>query len=320
MTLEILLLLALPASGKSELRRYLETLDPDQARDDLNFGPTVQLDDYPYVHMMRRIAEEVQAAGEAPVFFASNQEPFLEAGDWGTLIHLLNADFADLHNPLPDPPPGSAATWLFDRIDAARGASGLAPATSPLAPMTQKRLINALEAEARTVYDDKRAAIPASLDGKTVVIEFARGGPEDSKLPLPAPYGYQYSLGELDNAILERASILYVWVDPEESRRKNEERARPGPDGDASILHHGVPEAVMRNDYGTDDLMWLLAAGGGSAIEVEKAERRFAIPTGVFDNRADLTSFLRADRSEWSPFELRQLHRELVNATAGLRV
>jgi hypothetical protein len=298
----------------------LDTLDPVQAADDLHLGPTVQLDDYPYVHMMRRIGEEVRAAGERPVFFASNDGPFLETGDWGTLIHLLNADFTDLTNPPSNLPAGSAATWLFDRIDSARDAAGLPPVIGTLAPMTQKRLMKVLESEARTVFDDKKAATPPSLEGKTVVIEFARGGPEGSALPLPAPYGYQYSLAQLDDTILERAAILYVWVDPEESRRKNIERAQSGPDGDASILHHGVPEAVMRNDYGTDDLMWLLAEGGGSAIVIDKSDRRFVIPTGVFDNRDDFTSFLRAEESAWSLFELRQLHRELVNATAGIRV
>jgi len=136
---------------------------------------------------------------------------------------------------------------------------------------------------------------------------------------LPSPYGYQHALQQLSDDILGRASILYVWVDPEESRQKNLDRAVPGRDGDASILHHGVPEAVMRNDYGTDDLMWLLAQGGGSFVIVEKDNGKFAIPTGVFDNRSDLTSFLRAEHSEWSPFELRQLHRELVNATTALR-
>jgi hypothetical protein len=319
MAITTLLLLALPASGKSELRRYLDTLDPVAARDDLHLGPTIQLDDYPYVHMMRRIAEEVRAAGEQPVFFASIDEPFLDTGDWGTLMHLLNADFADLSHPPESPAAGSAAGWLFARIDAARTAAGLDPAIAPLSAMAQKRLVNALETEARRVFDDKRAAIQSNLEGKTVVIEFARGGPEGSTFPLPEPYGYQFSLAQLHDTILEQACILYVWVDPEESRRKNIERAQPGPDGDASILHHGVPEAVMRNDYGTDDLMWLLAEGGGSAVVVEKGDRRFAIPTGVFDNRDDFTSFLRAEQSKWSPFQLRQLHRELVNATAGLR-
>ena len=319
MTLEILLLLALPASGKSELRRYLASLDPATAMTDLHLGPTVQLDDYPYVHMMRRIAEEVVAAGEPPIFFASNDKPFLDTREWGTLIHLLNQDYADLvHLPIA-PAAGTAAQWLFSRIDQARVLAGLQPAIEGLAAMTRKRLASALEQEARTVFDEKKAATPHNLEGKTVVMEFARGGPEGSSLPLPAPYGYGYALSLLSNEILERASILYVWVDPEESRRKNVERAMPGRDGDASTLHHGVPEAVMRNDYGTDDLMWLLAEGGGSFVFVEKEEQRYALPTGVFDNRNDLTSFLRGEPSSWSTFELRQLHREVVNATAGLR-
>jgi hypothetical protein len=319
MPIEILLLLALPASGKSELRRYMDSLDPVAARDDLHLAPTVQLDDYPYVHMMRRIGEEVRAAGDDPVFFTSNDEPFLDPRDWGTLIHLLNLDFADLTDRPEALVTGTAARWLFDRIDHARSLAGMPPAIANLAPLTKKRLGGALEFEAQGVFDEKLAAIPDSLEDKTVVIEFARGGPEGSPLPLPAPYGYQYALSQVSDEILRRAAILYVWVEPEESRRKNLERAVPGRDGDASILNHGVPESVMRNDYGTDDLMWLLALGGGSFVFVDKDKERFGIPTGVFDNRADLTSFLRADPGDWSQFQIRQLHRELVNATAGLR-
>jgi hypothetical protein len=319
MPIKTLLLLALPASGKSELRRYMESLDPVAALDDLHMGPTVQLDDYPYVHMMRRIGEEVRAAGDQPVFFASNDEPFLDARDWGTLMQLLNFDYAELTNRPDDLVAGTAARWMFARIDRARQLIGLPPAIASLEPLTLKRLEAALEHEAQETFDEKVAAIPADLEGKTVVIEFARGGPEGSPLPLPAPYGYKHALSLLSDEILRTASILYVWVEPEESRRKNIERAVPGRDGDASILNHGVPEAVMRNDYGTDDLMWLLAAGGGSFVFVDKGQERFGLPTGVFDNRSDLTSFLRGDPDDWSPFKLRQLHSELINATAGLR-
>lgn len=318
MTLDILLLLALPASGKSEVRRYLASLDPAVARNDLHLGPTVQLDDYPYVHVMRRIAEEMRAMGERSVFFDATEEPFSEPGDWGTLIHLLNLDFTDLASS-PDPITASAARWLFSRIDEARAGAGLDPVMSQLTPSVLDHLASALEADARKLIDDKYDEIPDDLDGTTIIIEFARGGPEGSPMPLPAPYGYQYALSQLSDAILERASILYVWVDPEESRRRNVERAVPGRAGDASILNHGVPESVMRNDYGTDDLMWLLARGGGSAIEIDRGNRTYTIPTGVFDNRNDLTSFLRADESEWSAFALAELHRELVNATTGLR-
>ncbi len=319
MPIDILLLIALPASGKSELRRYMELLDPATALNDLRLGPTVQLDDYPYVHMMRRISQEVRAAGDEPVFFEADDQPFIDPMEWGTLMHLLNFDFEDLDDRPPELTLGRAAPWLFDRIDSARQLAGLPAALGDLAPLTLKRLESALEPEAKALHENKIAAIPENMEGKTIVMEMARGGPEGAGLPLPAPHGYQYSLSLLNEEILQRASILYVWVEPEESRRKNVERAQPGRDGDASILHHGVPEAVMRGEYGTDDLMYLLAAGGGSFVFIEKGHQRFGLPTGVFDNRDDLTSFLREDQSEWSQFKVRQLHRELVNATAGLR-
>ena len=70
--LDVLLLLALPASGKSEVRRYLASLSPEQCRNDMHLGPTVQLDDYPYVHMMRRVSQELRKAGEGGVFFDSD--------------------------------------------------------------------------------------------------------------------------------------------------------------------------------------------------------------------------------------------------------
>ena len=88
----------------------------------------------------------------------------------------------------------------------------------------------ALEPEARQLLNDKMAGIPDSLEGRTIVIEFARGGPQNSSMPLTPPYGYQYSFGRLSDHILGRAAILYIWVTPEESRRKNEERAKPGRD------------------------------------------------------------------------------------------
>ena len=319
MHIEVLLLLALPASGKSELRRYIENLDPDTARRDLWLGPPVQLDDYPYVHMMRRIGEETRTGQEAPLFFASADQPFLEPRDWDTLTHLLNFDYADLADPPPPPAPGGASQWLFDRIDRARRAAGLPPALSSLPVPSRQRLEATLETESLRVFEGITAAIPGSLEDRTVIIEFARGGPEGSSLPLSAPYGYGRALSLLSNEILRRARILYVWVEPEESRRRNVERAVPGRDGDASILHHGVPEAVMRREYGVDDLMWLLAAGGGSYVFVDNDGERLALPCGVFDNRSDLTSFLRSEPDDWSPFALRRLHQELVNATAGFR-
>ncbi|UCE03162.1 MAG: hypothetical protein JSW67_02915 [Candidatus Latescibacterota bacterium] len=312
--IETLLLTALPASGKSEVRRYLARLDGDAVRRDFGMGPTVQLDDYPYVHMMRRISQELTARGEGPVFFPSDDRTFCDPHDWGTLIELVNEDFHDLHE-RPDLRPDSAARWLLERLDAARARAGAAPFLSVLSKRTRRELDDVLETEARKLLKEKRAGIPQSLEDRTVVIEFARGGPEGSSMPLPAPYGYAWSFAQLSDAILERACVLYVWVTPEESRRKNDERAKPGRDGDASILHHGVPEAVMRGEYGTDDMGYLIdASDRPGTVRVETQQRVFHLPVGRFDNRNDLTTFIRDDPSIWSAADVEALHSGLRHA------
>ena len=311
-TIDTLLLLALPASGKSELRRYLAHLDPADAERDLHLGPTVQLDDYPYVHLMRRIAQELSRMGEDPVFFNDDATPFIEPSAWGMLIELLNEDYQLLGtSPVR---PASAALWLFDRLDRAGVAVGATPALRMLDDGARHRLADALENEAAELWNGLAAAVSSWSPGDTVVIEFARGGPDGSVVPLPAPYGYAYSLAQLSPEILDRSSILYVWVTPEESRRRNDERARPGREGDASILHHGVPEAVMLGEYGSDDLPWLLDRGGGGVVVIDDGETVRSIPVAVFDNRTDHTSFLRDDPDRWPPSEVEALHSELAAA------
>ena len=94
--LKTILLLALPASGKSEVRRFLASLSPEECRGDFHVGETLQLDDFPYVHLMRRIDDELVALGQTRVFFHSGDKPFIDTKDWGTLIHLLNEDYDDL--------------------------------------------------------------------------------------------------------------------------------------------------------------------------------------------------------------------------------
>src|ERR1700694_5225293 len=108
--IDTLLLLALPASGKSEVRRYLAVLSPEACRSDFHLGHTVQLDDYPYVHLMRRISQELRAQAQDPVFFESDAHSMSEPRDWGTLIELLNEDYDDLVQ-RRRPAPASAAEW-----------------------------------------------------------------------------------------------------------------------------------------------------------------------------------------------------------------
>jgi hypothetical protein len=315
--IDTLLLLALPASGKSEVRRYLESLPAERCRDELGLGPTVQLDDFPYVHLMRRISDELTAREHPGTFFLSPALPFREPRDWGTLIELLNEDHADVvaaHRPAPE----SAAEWLCDRLDAARKRVGAPAELSTLAPPLRSAVTAAIEAECRDLLDAKVGNVPDSLAGRTVVLEFARGGADGSPLPLPPPYGYRYSLACLSHEILDRAAILYIWVTPQESRRKNAERADP--DDPGSILHHGVPRAVMYGDYGCDDIEWLIdSSDRPGTVPVEKEGRTYHLPVARFDNRTDLTSFLRADPEAWSEADVAALHAELSRALAALR-
>jgi hypothetical protein len=315
-TLDIVLLLALPASGKSEVRKFLAAVPDDEARRDFHLGATVQLDDYPYVHLMRRISEELRARGQDGVFFTSSDQPMLEPRDWGTLIELLNEDHRDLLSQ-PALGPAAAAEWLLDRFDAARAAVGADPALGKLPRGVRRALADAIEPDAARLLADKRAEMQRGRDlsGKTIIAEFARGGPQGSRPPLPAPLGYRYSLARLSDAILERAAVLYIWVTPEESRRKNEERARPGREGDASILHHGVPIAVMLGDYGMDDMEWLVETSDRPGfLRVETRGHAFHLPVVRFDNRVDKTSFVRGDRSTWPPDATRALHQGLRDA------
>jgi hypothetical protein len=307
--LDVVLLLALPASGKSEIRRYLGSLTPEQSRNDMHLGQTVDLDDYPYVHLMRRVSQELIRAGSDGVFFDSQDLPMKQPLDWGTLIELLNEDFDDLVR-RRRPAPAAAATWLLDRFDAARAKVGAEPAFAKLPKAIRTGVTEALEKECRELVQNKNAGIADSLEGRTVVIEFARGGPDRAALPLAAPMGYAYSLARLSDAILSRAAIFYVWVTPEESRRRNIARTNPNDPG--SILHHGVPGAVMLGDYGTDDMSWLMEKSDRpDTVRVETRGSVHHLPAVRFDNRVDKTSFVRADRGAWSAKDIQMLHAGL---------
>ena len=310
--LDILLLLALPASGKSEVRTYLASLSGAECEEHFGIGHTVQLDDFPYVHLMRRFSDELVARGHEGPYFRSAALPFREPLDWGTLIELMNEDYRDLqrgHRPAP----ASAARWISERFDRARELVGAPPAFAAQPAALRREIEAALEDECRDLLSQKNASHPESLAGKTVVIEFARGGADGSTLPLPAPYGYRYSLSRLVPEILDRAAVLYIWVTPEESRRKNQHRADP--DDPGSILHHGVPNAVMYGDYGCDDMQWLLDhTDRPHTLKIERDGRVWHLPVGRFDNRADLTTFIRDDLGRWNPADVARLRAGLEDA------
>ena len=314
---DTLLLLALPASGKSEVRKYLDGMTGAQCRDEFGIGPTVQLDDFPYVHFMREVDDELAGAGVERVFFHAPDRPFKDSRDWRTLIELVNEDHADLVCQRRHAP-ASAALWLLDRLDAARSRFGALPRLGQLPARVRERVATRLERDARAMLDAKHDTYAPTLEGKTVVIEFARGGPDGARLPLPEPLGYQGSISCLSPSILERAAILYIWVSPEESRRKNVARTDPKDPG--SILHHGVPHEVMMKEYGCDDMEHLLQTSGKPGhVRIQAYGREYLLPVARFDNRVDKTSFVREPREKWDPRNVRSLHEGLRDAFKGLR-
>ncbi len=310
---DTLILIALPASGKSEVRKFMRHGDEAACIEKYHLGKTLQLDDFPYVHFMREVDDALESFGQERIFYADNQSGFNEPRDWGALLRLVSQDY-DLMTDNSVAMPIVTPKFLFERMDKARAAVGAPEVFSQMNPKTVNRLEDRLAAEAKRLGDELLARRPTSLDGHTVVIEFARGGPQGASMPLSAPHGYGYALQHLSPAILSNAAILYIWVSPEESRRKNVARADPNDPG--SILHHSCPESVMINDYGTCDLEHLLETSSVTGtVEIVSEGQTFHIPAARFDNRNDLTTFVRDD-DPWKQEDMQALENGLAG---GLR-
>ncbi|MBR3264553.1 MAG: hypothetical protein IKI61_01145 [Erysipelotrichaceae bacterium] len=306
------LLVALPASGKSEVRHFMANIDPKRLEEDFHIGDNLQLDDFPYVHFMRCIDGELESLGLEPIFYPG-QNPFNNNKDWGTLTQLLNEDYHDLLN-RNRISMDNAAIYLFDRIDRAAGMAGLPPRLAMLDEDVRNRIAESLKDEAERILREKEAQIPESFEGKTIVIECARGGPDGSSMPLTGEYGYLYTLSQFAPDLLKDAVILYIWVTPEESRRKNNERANP--DDPGSNLFHGVPLSVMLGDYGCDDMQYLREnAEVPDTITVKTFGNTYNVPIGVFDNRVDKTSFLRGDPMNWPQDKVEEMTEAVKKAT-----
>ncbi len=315
---DTLLLLALPGSGKSEVRAYLSSKAPEE----FHMGPTVQLDDYPYVHLQLRVDEELERLGQPRAFHeadpAGRNGPFKDPRELGGLICLLDEDYHELVRGEAERPEHAAAR-LLERFDAASERAGAARKFDALPDDVRANLLDSLEAEARAFFEDKANNTPPSLDGKTVVIEFARGGPDTGEMPLPPGYGYRDSLKFFSPDMLRRSAILYIWVTPEESRRKNIARYKPEEGGDASILHHTTPASVMEQEYGACDMAWLMETSPKpGTIAVESQGETIFVPAEKFDNRTDLTSFLREDPASWAPEDVARIHGVIKEAAASL--
>jgi hypothetical protein len=315
--IDTLLLFSLPASGKSEMRRYMANLTAAQCRDDFGMGQTLQLDDYPYVHLMHRIDDLLLEHGWKYHYYKGPNRPFQEEWTWAALIELLNEDYANLISG-KQVQVASAAQHLFDRLDAAHEKAGVKGLMGEVPWRIRTKVGEALEAECRKELAALNSQNAIDKAGKTIVIEAARGGPNGMEFPLTPPFGYEAAFQQLSPTILERACVLYIWVDPKESRRKNIERGRPNSGG--SILHHSVPMEVMLGQYAKDDMGWLLEQSDrASTIRVERVlekngryePKTYFLPVGRFDNRVDLTSFIREPKEQWAKADVEKIHSGL---------
>lgn len=308
---DTLLLLALPGSGKSEVRKYLTARSPEV----FHMGDTIQLDDYPYVHLQLCVDEALEELGQPRAYHAPETHgrngPFYDPLELCSLIELLNEDYRELCEGRVSRP-AHAGRHLLDKLDAASLRAGTSAKLAGLAPDVRAAVADKVDGEARNHFDAWADHAATDLEGKTIVLEFARGGPAGKGFPLPQGYGYQASLGQLSAEILRRASVLYIWVTPEESLRKNKERARP--DGAASILFHTTPASVMETEYGTCDMDWLAEQSEvPGTLSFDKDGQTLHVPFARFDNRVDLTSFLRDDPDTWRDEDVEKVH-------AGLKV
>ncbi len=314
--IDTLLLIALPASGKSEVRRYLMHEKREKRVEVFHLSDTVQLDDYPYVEFMRETDDALEELGEPGAFFGGPRSRFLHGEDWGVLLKLVNQDHAimmDASLPVHE----AKADLLFQRIDAARKILGAPPAFEPMTGELRSKLAGLMQKKTEWVYHELFSHRPDSMDGKTLVIEFARGGPQGHDMPLRAPHGYGWNLAQLSPAILERAAVLYIWVSPEESRRKNAARDVPGAEN--TVIFHSAPETVMINDYGCDDIAWLCDnANRPNTIPITAGGVTYDLPIGRFDNRVDKTTLLRDEPETWDPALVAQLHAGLKSALDNL--
>lgn len=303
---DIILLLALPASGKSETRKFIAKQNADAKKNIFHLGTNAQMDDFPYVHLMHLIDIELKKQGYDYIFYHDPNANFKESVTWGVLTLMLNQDYDMLIKKAA--PMDTDMYGIFNRIDNARIELGEQPFfykdgkclydEEKLAAVAE-----ALKDDYKTMDEERKRQAPETVEGSTLIVEFARGGADG--LTPPLKWGYEKNLALLSPDILERAAILYVWVTPEESRRKNREREDPNDPG--SIIAHCVPDVVMYNEYGCDDMEYLIEKSDRPGyIKVERPEKTYYVPIARVDNRDDKTSFVRQE--PWDPEKEKALY------------
>ncbi len=313
--IDTILLIALPASGKSEVRKFLRNLPRETRIRDFHVSDTAQLDDFPYVAFLAKVDEEREARGMARAFYRAKNDRFVFQPDWGLLLRLVSDDYHILKNDLPTPTADCLA--LFERIDGHRRDLDGPEVFSVMSTAAREELASALQPAMDHLIQEQWGRREGSVAGKTIVMECARGGADGADMPLDPPAGYAFSLANHRPEVLQNAAVLYIKVTPEESRRKNKARYVPGMED--SDLHHSAPDVVMYEDYGCDDIAWLIDnAARPHTIRLNAHGRNWDLPIAVFDNTDDKTTFLHADVSTWQPEHVQTVHDGLYGPMQGL--
>ncbi|MCR5229464.1 MAG: hypothetical protein K6D03_04995 [Solobacterium sp.] len=313
---DVVLLNALPASGKSEVRKFMNENDPEQMVNDFHIGKNLQLDDFPYVWLMRQLDKKLAEMGQPTLYYPDDESPTYDGRVWGVLSILLSEDYQDLVN-RNYVSPANAAEYLFERFDRASVAAGMKPLISLLDEDIRNKIAADLEPEARALLDEKQSQYAEDLSDKTIIIEFSRGGNDGAAMPLTGTFGYQYTYSMLSPDLLKNAAVLYIWVTPEDSRAKND--ARFDPNNPGSSINHKTPDKVMMYDYGCDDILYLKEVSEvPGTLTVEAWGQKFHLPVGVFDNREDLTTQFRGPKETWDEASRQKAVKLVSEATAEM--
>lgn len=144
---------------------------------------------------------------------------------------------------------------------------------------------------------EKQDAYPDSFDGKTIIIECARGGPDGASMPLTGSDGYQYSLPMFCPEILETpqssTSGSHRRSPAAKCRPRRPQRSRLEPAPWRAAGRHAGRIRLRR--YGVS-CKYVRAEGHRNC---EGARKYLSCADRYFDNRVDKTSFLRAEPSAW---------------------
>jgi hypothetical protein len=129
-------------------------------------------------------------------------------------------------------------------------------------------------AGSQTPAEQGGESLPAAPDGRTAVVEFARGKEHG---------GLAGAFEHLTPALLRRGAVLYIRVSYSESLRKN--RRRFNPEKPHSILEHSLPDEKLARLYGESD--WEeLEARDPACLQIGGVR----VPYAVMENEDDVTT------------------------------